>query len=174
MNETRLVRVFLFLFGLILVAVSADVVSDVAEGASLSHVVAEGIVAFAAAAGLALLVRRLVVQSRTSRAALREELEASRQEALRWRDEAHEALEGLGVAIDRQFARWELTPAEKEVALLMLKGLSHREIAEVRDVTERTVRQQAHAVYGKAGLAGRADLAAFFLEDLLLPRGDRA
>jgi hypothetical protein len=31
------------------------------------------------------------------------------------------------------------------------------------------VRQQALGIYGKAGLSGRADLAAFFLEDLLLP-----
>jgi hypothetical protein len=31
------------------------------------------------------------------------------------------------------------------------------------------VRQQALAVYRKSGLNGRNDLAAFFLEDLLLP-----
>lgn len=56
-------------------------------------------------------------------------------------------------------------------ALLLLKGLSHKVIAEVRATSERTVRQQALAVYRKAGLAGRAELAAFFLEDLLLPGG---
>jgi len=38
---------------------------------------------------------------------------------------------------------------------------------------ERTARQHAIAVYRKAGLSGRAELAAFFLEDLLLPREDR-
>ena len=75
-------------------------------------------------------------------------------------------------ALDRQFQRWALSPAEKEVALLLLKGLSHKEIAEVRSITEATARQQARAVYKKAGLSGRADLAAFFLEDLLLPGGD--
>jgi hypothetical protein len=32
-----------------------------------------------------------------------------------------------------------------------------------------TVRQHAVAVYRKSGLAGRAELSAFFLEDLLLP-----
>ncbi|MBT8470373.1 MAG: helix-turn-helix transcriptional regulator [Myxococcales bacterium] len=65
--------------------------------------------------------------------------------------------------------RWRLSPAEKEVALLLLKGLSHKEIAKVRSVTETTARQQARAVYRKAGLSGRHDLAAFFLEDLMLP-----
>jgi DNA-binding NarL/FixJ family response regulator len=56
------------------------------------------------------------------------------------------------------------------VGLLLLKGLSLKEAAEARQTSERTVRQQALAVYRKAGLAGRAELAAFFLEDLLLPR----
>ena len=58
----------------------------------------------------------------------------------------------------------------EEVALLLLKGLSHKEIAEVRGVAETTVRQQARALYKKAGLGGRNDLAAFFLEDLLGPQ----
>lgn len=67
--------------------------------------------------------------------------------------------------------RWELSPAEKEVALLLLKGLSHKEIAEVRGTSEATVRQQSRALYKKAGLTGRHDLAAFFLEDLLAGPG---
>jgi hypothetical protein len=36
------------------------------------------------------------------------------------------------------------------------------------------VRQHAVAVYRKSGLAGRAELAAFFLEDLLLPAAGAA
>jgi DNA-binding NarL/FixJ family response regulator len=81
-------------------------------------------------------------------------------------------LAGLGVAIDAQFERWVLSPAEREVALLMLKGLSHKEIASIRHVGEATVRQQAQGIYRKSGLANRNDLAAFFLEDLLLPSRD--
>jgi DNA-binding NarL/FixJ family response regulator len=61
------------------------------------------------------------------------------------------------------------SPAEREVGLLLLKGLSHKEIAGVLDKSERTVRQQSLGIYKKAGLAGRAELSAFFLEDLLLP-----
>jgi DNA-binding NarL/FixJ family response regulator len=49
-------------------------------------------------------------------------------------------------------------------------ALAGSEIAEVRGVGETTVRQQARALYRKAGLGGRADLAAFFLEDLLAAR----
>jgi len=46
-------------------------------------------------------------------------------------------------------------------------GLSHKEIAAVRGVGENPVRQQARSLYKKAGLGGRHELAAFFLEDLL-------
>ncbi|MEM9585354.1 MAG: LuxR C-terminal-related transcriptional regulator [Pseudomonadota bacterium] len=82
---------------------------------------------------------------------------------------AQKHLEGLGIMIDAQFDIWALTAAEKEVALLLLKGFSLKEIAELRGISERTARQQATSVYGKSGLNGRAALSAFFLEDLLLP-----
>jgi len=100
---------------------------------------------------------------------LTEQLETSQADASRWRSEARDLMIGLAEAIDQQFDRWGLTPAEKEVALLLLKGLSHKDIAEMRAVTEATARQQARAVYKKGGLSGRHDLAAFFLEDLMLP-----
>ena len=106
-------------------------------------------------------------------AAARAEVHRSNEDAQRWNQEAQQALEGLGAAINRQFDRWALTPAEREVALLQLKGLRHKAIAELRNTSERTVRQQALAIYRKSGLSGRPDLAAFFLEDLLLPKDIR-
>ena len=83
--------------------------------------------------------------------------------------EAQQALEGLGAAIDREFTKWRLTDAERSVALMLLKGLSHKEIASQRGTNEGTVRQQALAIYRKAGLSGRSSLAAFFLAGLVLP-----
>jgi DNA-binding CsgD family transcriptional regulator len=97
-----------------------------------------------------------------------DEAERSRQEARRWRAEAQQALRGLAEAIDRQFERWDLTPAEREVGFLLLKGLSLKEIAKLRATSERTARDQARAVYRKAGVSGRSELSAFFLEDLLV------
>ncbi|MEP3348078.1 MAG: LuxR C-terminal-related transcriptional regulator [Litoreibacter sp.] len=84
---------------------------------------------------------------------------------------AQKHLEGLGIIIDTQFDHWELTAAEKDVALLLLKGFSLKEVAEYRSISERTARQQATSIYSKSGMHGRAGLSAFFLEDLLLPSG---
>lgn len=69
--------------------------------------------------------------------------------------------------IQEQLGAWDFTASEKEVALLLLKGLSFEEIAGVRDTKEKTVRQQATAIYRKSGLNGRHELAAWFFEDFL-------
>jgi DNA-binding CsgD family transcriptional regulator len=117
------------------------------------------------------LLFRVTRHQRDDQARLIRELEAARAQGQRWRAEARAHLNGLGHAIDAQFARWHLTEAEREVALLLLKGLSHKEIAAVRASSERTVREQARSLYAKAGLTGRAALSAFFLEDLIAPIG---
>ncbi len=128
------------------------------------------LMAVAVAAGAVAWWRFVVVRSRER--VLIGDLDRARAEAERWKRDAGEFLRGLGAAIDAQFERWGLSTAEREVALLLLKGLAHKDIAEVRGTSEKTVRQQALALYRKAGLSGRAELSAFFLEDLLLPAGE--
>lgn len=71
--------------------------------------------------------------------------------------------------MQKQFDAWNLTASEQDVVILMLKGLSFREIAEIRETQEKTVRQQASGLYQKAGVTGRHELAAWFFEDMLDP-----
>lgn len=66
-----------------------------------------------------------------------------------------------------QFKQWKLSPSESEIALLLIKGFSMKEIAELRNVKEKTVRLQATKVYSKSGYSGRHELAAHFIEDLM-------
>ena len=101
--------------------------------------------------------------------ALIRDLDAARIQGRQWRDETKALLKGLGEAIDRQFLAWKLTEAERDVGLLILKGLSLKDIAAMRTTSERTIRAQARSIYAKAGLSGRAALSASFLEDLLAP-----
>jgi len=125
----------------------------------------------AASLATMMLFGRVEDQERTQQQMLRE-LTLARQEGAQWRSRVQDLMRGLADAIDQQFDRWTLTPAEKDVALLLLKGFSHKEVAQLRGRAERTVRQQALAVYRKSNLNGRASLAAYFLEDLLIPSAD--
>jgi len=108
-------------------------------------------------------------RSTRSIADLRRRFEIRGAERDAWRRSSQIAIEGLSHAIDAQLDKWGLTPAEREVALLLLKGYSHKHIAQDTQRSERTARQHAASVYRKAGMEGRAELAAFFLEDLMLP-----
>jgi DNA-binding CsgD family transcriptional regulator len=161
-----------FLFLAIAVLIGADVAADYRSGTDAGHLLTEGIVMAMALAGAMFLWRQLR-SARDEADRLSVDLETARREAAHFREEAGTALQGLGQAIDRQFERWELTRAEREVGLLLLKGLSHKEVAVARSTSETTIRQQALAVYRKAGLRGRSELSAFFLEDLLLPAAQR-
>ena len=102
---------------------------------------------------------------------LRRQVAETQAEREAWRASAEEALAGLASAIDRQLDRWGLTPAEREVVSLVLRGRSHKQIASDTGRSERTVRQHAASAYRKAGLGSRAELAAYFLMDLPLPAG---
>lgn len=161
-------RIPAVLFGVIALLMAADLLEDSRAGTGWGHLAGELAVLAVALAGLVVLFQRYTHARREHRL-LRRDLAKAREDAARWREEAHTALAGLGEALDGQFERWGLTAAEREVGLLLLKGLGFKEIAQVRGTSERTVRQQALVLYRKAGLSGRAELAAFFLEDLLLP-----
>jgi DNA-binding CsgD family transcriptional regulator len=168
-------RTSMILFGIIALLMATDLTIEYLDGVSLYLQSFELLIFLSALFGIGFHWWQMASARRRSHE-LNRELAAARAEvgrwsadARRWNREAQQVLQGLGVAIDRQFDRWELTPAEREVALLQLKGLRHKAIAELRNTSERTVRQQALVVYRKSGLNGRSDLAAFFLEDLLLP-----
>jgi DNA-binding CsgD family transcriptional regulator len=158
-------------FILIAAILCADYLADApAHDVRLHAAVELTLMAVAVTAGTIAWSRFIVVRRRER--LLIGDLDRARAEAERWKHDASEHLRGLGAAIDAQFERWALSSAERGVALLLLKGLAHKEIAEIRGTTEKTVRQQALALYRKAGLSGRAELSAFFLEDLLLPAAD--
>ena len=69
--------------------------------------------------------------------------------------------------LSQQFEEWKLSGGEKEIALMLIKGLSFDEIAEARNTTSKTARKQAVSIYAKAGLKNRNELSAWFLEDML-------
>lgn len=126
----------------------------------------ELVLLLATVVGLAVLALRVSLQQ-AERTALQRALAEAQLDGDEARHQMQRHLEGLASAIRREFRRWRFTEAEAEVAWLVVKGLSHKEIAALRGTSVATVRQQAGVAYEKAGIKGRAAFCAYFLEDLL-------
>jgi len=69
--------------------------------------------------------------------------------------------------VEERFDDWHLTPAERDVALFAIKGMSTQDIATLRDTSEGTVKAQTNAIYRKAGVSGRPQLLSLFIDDLM-------
>jgi DNA-binding CsgD family transcriptional regulator len=145
-----------------------DVVSDIREGSSTWHLYLEIFAGLLSVFGVGFLLKD---SFKTKNILKKERLEFSqfKHDADKWKEQSAKYLLGLSQSIDSQLASWGLSNAEKEVAFLLLKGFSIKEIAEIRSTSEKTVRVQSTAIYSKSCLSGRSELAAFFLEDLLVP-----
>lgn len=93
------------------------------------------------------------------------------RKSFRARQVAEERLRRASAAfldlMQERFADWGLTPAERDVALFAIKGMTTAEIATLRNTSEGTVKAQTNAIYRKAGVAGRAQLISLFIEDLM-------
>lgn len=75
------------------------------------------------------------------------------------------------VLLEERFGEWGLTPAERDVALFAIKGMSTAEIAALRATSEGTVKAQTNAIYRKAGVTGRSQLLSLFIDDLMRDEG---
>jgi DNA-binding CsgD family transcriptional regulator len=166
-NQRRVIGIVLFILAVLL---GIDMIEDSVEGVEWSHIAIEMSLSILALFGLLYVWGASLRKLWSKNDLLQQSLSEARQDCAKWQAEASDHLQGLGLAIDKQMDNWSLSTSEKDVALLLIKGCSFKEIANFRSTTERTARQQAANVYSKAGLAGRAELAAFFLEDLLQPR----
>lgn len=76
------------------------------------------------------------------------------------------ASQAFGRLLEDSFDQWGLTDAERDVAILTLKGLSLSEIAEARGTRPGTVRAQSAALYRKAGVSNRLQLMSLFMDEL--------
>lgn len=150
-----------------------DIIEEFRAGESLGEMFDDVVLFTASAILLAAFCIDYLAQQRALRD-LRGQLQATRGQLHKMDAESSEIAKRYRGVIQKQFDQWKLSPGEQEIALALIKGLSFREIAELRNTREKTVRQQATSVYKKAGLTGRHELAGWFFEDLLKPHEDCA
>lgn len=91
----------------------------------------------------------------------------STRDAARMRSQLRAASGAFMELLEDRFAEWGLTPAERDVALFAIKGLSIQEIAGLRQTSEGTVKAQTNAIYRKAGVGSRPQLLSLFIDDLM-------
>jgi DNA-binding CsgD family transcriptional regulator len=151
-RQSLLLTAFLAIQTMAAVFFIGDVVADLHDDPGSAHFIFEALVTGALVLGIlfgVFALRRTIETLRAQEAAL------------------GVARGALAEVINAQFGAWGLTPAERDVGLLALKGLDVAEIAGVRGAATGTVRAQLARIYAKAGVSGRAQFAAFFVEDLL-------
>jgi len=143
-----------------------DLVIDLSYGTTTGHLVAEALMIVMSLSVIIWLLLNLHLQKKELEQ-IRQEIAEAKNRRFQTGAEGQEVRSKLSEIIRQQFQNWQLTGGEQEVALLLLKGLSFKEIAAVRDTHEKTVRQQASAVYKKSGVNGRHAFSAWFIEDFL-------
>jgi DNA-binding CsgD family transcriptional regulator len=161
-KETLLILVF----AIVVVASGADLVADLSHGADAEHMIKETVIVCLSMLAIAWLMRGLH-QQRLEIRSLKQELETANSPQTPPEKYVLEARKTLGSVVTQQFSEWLLTGSEIEIGWLLLKGLSLKEIAIVRNTQEKTVRQQASSLYKKAGVSGRHAFSAWFIEDIL-------
>jgi len=106
--------------------------------------------------------------SRTLAARMAPAVRAALDELAFYADELRELTRGASAtdgptAIDRATRRFALTRRQKEVARLLMRGASNKEIASELGCAERTVELHVTALMRKTGTANRTQLAAVLL-----------
>ena len=162
-----------FILILISILVAVDVVDDLRSGVGIFHFTIEVSILILSLISIWVLLKDRFynlkkINFKKSEIEKRndwiQKLESEKKE---WQKQNEVITKNLSEAINNQLTDWQLTDSEKEVARLLLKGISLKEIAAIRNTTEKTARAQSVAIYQKTGLSGRSELSAYFLEDLL-------
>lgn len=168
--DARERTVILLLLSMILIFTVLDVYEDLVEGATLWHVIPEVLIILSTSLTATYLYYKIASIKRHRLEQIKVEVEIASLEQEELKQRIGNLKAGIVEAISGQLKEWKLSQAQQEIAFLLIKGFSSQEIADLRETSEQTIRQQASIIYKKSGLSGRAQLSAYFIEDLLSPQ----
>ena len=162
MRDKSIVIIFLIIMSLNFF----DVLTDISLGIPGWHIFSEILIVIVSGMGALFLIKDIRAKT-FDISILKQELLISDDKFRNISEEMKNARHEYSAVIHSQFEQWSLTSSEQEIAMLLLKGLSFKEISGVRNTKEKTVRQQASVIYAKANVEGRQEFAAWFLEDFM-------
>lgn len=160
--------IYAFWVGMAIFA-SYDLISDFQYHAPWLHIMIESTMLMGCILSAVIIFKGFAVISKDALGYFESKVQTTAKEAEKWQLEHERIMRGLSQRIQLQFEAWQLSSSEIDIGFLLIKGYGLQKIADIRNTSERTVREQARRIYGKAQVGSRSELAAFFLEDLLPP-----
>lgn len=154
----------------ILLLAAFDIWFDFQHGIPFRYLIFEGLVFFLALVGFNFFLQRFLDGSKQQKvrlSSLQKEVDRKDQQLGDLSKKLKSFKEAFAEDVENTFREWEFTKAETQVAGLLLKGLSIKEIATIRNANENTVRSQCTSIYRKSKLANRSQLSSYFFDDLI-------
>ena len=143
-----------------------DELTDLGQGESPLTVWVE-ILIVCSSLGFVFYITRLLYQNMLQQTQMRQTLQQVRKQLNSSNQRLQQGKEAFRESVDWQLNEWQFTQTQKEIAFLLLKGLSAKEIAGQRFVQEKTIRNHLSAIYEKSGMPGKHVFCAWFFEGLL-------
>lgn len=154
----------------LLVLLVLDIHADYTYGIPFQHMILEIFLFFGCLVGFSYfsdLALKRYKQQGQKLITLTRDLESKNGQIQSLNNKVKSYREEFRADIESCFKNWGFTKAEADVANLLLKGLSIKEISEVRSSNEQTVRSQCSSVYKKSKMENRSQLSSYFLDDLV-------
>ncbi len=131
----------------------SDVMMDIgAPDREVVHLFTEAIATLALIAAIIIELRYMLVLLRTK---------------ARLEQSVHLASAAVSDVIDAHFDFWNLSPAERDVATFLVKGMSISEIAELRGNKEGTIKAHLNVIYRKSGTKNRGEMLSELIDVLI-------
>lgn len=100
-------------------------------------------------------------------ATLRAYLDLVKSEAANSRETIHMLRGNFDEVLRDKFEEWSLTAAERDVTLLIIRGLSVADIATARNTAQGTVKAQSTSVFRKIGVGSKTELMSVIIDEFL-------
>lgn len=152
-------------FAIIVLSSITDIIADLTQGANTAHIIQESFLACAAFLLLIFLLHQTKIE-RDKNKKLSQKIEDITEQSNKVSEALINAKKVFGEEITNQFTVWKLTKSESDIALFTLKGFNSKEIANLRESSEKTVRNQLTSIYRKSGLNSKHTFIAWFMDGL--------
>ena len=168
-NQLKKYHILLFHALVLMIVVTdlaLDIVKDLPRESLLLEIIIEGSILLLVITS-SNYIWNILHKVENSNTELERDLISTQERATTWERKSKEFIKEFQSHLTDQFNKWNLTKSEQEIALLLLKGNSAKDISELRRTSLGTIKNQCRSIYEKSGQSNKSELSAYFLGELL-------